>query len=434
MDDTTSEQARRNKSEKHIQDPELLRLLYHDIFGKKKCQEVDNNSSTDDFVEFITKNPQVARAKYKFSEEGRNSSSSNSNNQNSVWSCYPLHMAVTLGASVEVIDALYRSFPEVIEEKCIFHDLIEFTPLQAACCFQRSSVEVVSFLLEKCPMAIQEKGSHQMTSLHLACFKRASVNMVRLLLDTWPESIRERERFGQLPLHMACGRGASLDVVSLLLEKWPDSIKEKNNDGETPLHLACQGGSSETVSLLLNRCPEYISEKDRFGRLPLHIACANGAPLDVISILLDRFPESIKEKTIKGKLPLHGACHSGKHEIVKTILQKNYSAVKEVDLEGRTPSDYFSNSCDAKRIVDIVYCLLWSKTDNRVAKRVMRDCIETKFWDGTKIVLDVYPATLQVMDLPVNVMPTVFSMVDHHCKLLTMWKIISDRQDLVSNI
>uniref|UniRef100_A0A7S2N3B0 Uncharacterized protein n=1 Tax=Helicotheca tamesis TaxID=374047 RepID=A0A7S2N3B0_9STRA len=177
-------------------------------------------------IELVRRNPSAAQAKYSFQLFHKA--------QTGDLSCYPLHMAIALGASVRVVTALHDAFPQATKEKS------------------------TSYI-----------GRN---ALHVACLFNASYDVVSFLLQEYPDAVSEKDRFGQTPFHYACmSADVPLEIISLMLKKCPCIITEKTESGQTPLCLARtrRGSAYDLVKLLLERDPYAVKERDFRHKTPL---------------------------------------------------------------------------------------------------------------------------------------------------------------------
>jgi ankyrin repeat protein len=125
---------------------------------------------------------------------------------------YPLHMAVSSGAPLGVIEMLIKEADDVL-------------------------------------LMTNKYGE---TPLHLALMHDDSA-AVQVMIGCGPDALRIREKkHGNLPIHTAAAAGLSVNVAKCLIETWPESIHEKNAAGLTPLDIAATTTTcSEEVLRLL---------------------------------------------------------------------------------------------------------------------------------------------------------------------------------------
>eukprot|EP00565_Helicotheca_tamesis_P008551 CAMPEP_0185728310 /NCGR_PEP_ID=MMETSP1171-20130828/3692_1 /TAXON_ID=374046 /ORGANISM="Helicotheca tamensis, Strain CCMP826" /LENGTH=363 /DNA_ID=CAMNT_0028397001 /DNA_START=39 /DNA_END=1130 /DNA_ORIENTATION=+ len=236
---------------KQMTQRDLHSLLDVNVQKKEERENFDGLA----VISEVKRNPKAAEREYIFFS---------SNKQEHT---YPLHQSVRLGVSLDVVEAIYNSYPQAV--------------------------------------TIKEPKTGN-TALHLACNKQFSPEVLRFLLEKWPQAVSEKDHRGVTPLHIACALLVDVDVVSLLLDAWPDAIKEYCN-GKTPLVLALNAARTESsydlVQILLERWPSAAKVKDRRGSTPLHLACAQMAPFEIVASLLEAWPEAVMEKNYNDQTP-----------------------------------------------------------------------------------------------------------------------------------
>jgi len=273
--------------------------------------------------------------------------------------------------------------------------------------------------------------------------------VVALLLD-WclPDALMEKKGCGDTPLHTACRKiicnTPTVEVISLLLERFPDAAACKNTFGCLPLHITCQYSrrtpdSLGIVSLLLDVLPTSAKEKNLGGNTPLHYACEYWAPSEVVSLLLEKSPGAAKEKNKEGQTPLHRACCGESYDTVKILLEHNPNALKEKDFYGEVPRcasflEGINPTAEMAIIIQGVCKLVLDDINDEIAEEIMNRFVKAKWWGGVKHVFDFYATTFLRMNVPTKVVPSAFSMIGHRCRLLTMWDIIRNSQDLLSGV
>ena len=150
------------------------------------------------------------------------------------------------------------------------------------------------------------------TLLRHACASRfLTLEMIQFLVEIFPTALQHKTVYNDvLPLHFACENSSiSLEVIQFLVEKYPRALEEKGGvQDELPLHFACfkRSCSLDIVRFLVVQCPKALEAGDRLDDLPLHYACRNGScPLEVIRYLLVQYPNALQQKNFRGMLPLH---------------------------------------------------------------------------------------------------------------------------------
>eukprot|EP00565_Helicotheca_tamesis_P004068 CAMPEP_0185732434 /NCGR_PEP_ID=MMETSP1171-20130828/16187_1 /TAXON_ID=374046 /ORGANISM="Helicotheca tamensis, Strain CCMP826" /LENGTH=380 /DNA_ID=CAMNT_0028401931 /DNA_START=32 /DNA_END=1174 /DNA_ORIENTATION=+ len=372
---------RRNKREWweieiDIPDPKLHSLLNFNPEIEDDRRKFDGKA----VIEVVERAPHAARARYNFKGCYDN--------------CFPLHMAVMLGASTSVVKALLRAHPSAITGR----DRYQSTPFHCASEFG-ASIEVMSLLLEKFPGAIKEGDHNHNTPLNSACKYRPTPEMISFLIKTHPDSIWVINNVGMTPLHSACTCQASIEVVSQLLQAWPAAAREKDSNGMTPLHVACEyEAPSEVISLLIREYPKAAKGGDGHGRTPLQSACWNNASEEVIKLLIEEKPSAVKDNDFF------------------------MGSLQDYDFENEKTAKLVSNVCR-------LFC---DKVDNETAEGIMKYFIDIEWWGGALIVVDVRPTILNALEIHDKLVACLFSKVKRHCKLLTLWQLIMNRQDIIT--
>lgn len=148
------------------------------------------------------------------------------------------------------------------------------------------------------------------TLLHSACDNDfCLLEMIQYLVDRFPKALQQKNSDDQLPLHAACNNSSmSLEVIRCLVEKYPKALEEGAFGDHLPLHDACQNSSCslDIVRHLVEKCPEALEKGGCNDNFPLHGACQNEfCSLEVIRCLLEQCPSALEQKNKRGMLPLH---------------------------------------------------------------------------------------------------------------------------------
>jgi hypothetical protein len=122
-----------------------------------------------------------------------------------VWKRLPIHLALLLGAPLEIIQELIRVYPSSIamadpSSGCL--------PLHMACCCNDASVD-------QCGIATH-------------------------VLNTFPNATKAVDNHGRLPLHMAVCSKASFPVIAALVQHDPQAACIPDVTGKTPMQYAVQ--------------------------------------------------------------------------------------------------------------------------------------------------------------------------------------------------
>jgi len=139
----------------------------------------------------------------------------------------------------------------------------------------KSSLELVNFLLEEWPEACKEiqdpandhagptaKPNYQWTPLHLACMSGVEVAIVKRLLETYPEAAKKADTLEQsLPLHLCIKADTDEAVLAALLEAHPDGASTFAGNAELPLHKAIAIATPSVVKTLLKAFPRGVKQR-----------------------------------------------------------------------------------------------------------------------------------------------------------------------------
>uniref|UniRef100_A0A7S4TA62 Uncharacterized protein n=1 Tax=Ditylum brightwellii TaxID=49249 RepID=A0A7S4TA62_9STRA len=296
--------------------------------------------------------------------------------------------------------------------------------------------KLVTSLIDVYPEGANVKNKSGYTPLHIACLNDLPVGVLKQLLDKCPNSARSKDFVGDTPLSMACWKKISLDRITLLLNAYPGALRQVNDEGDTPLHVACSFEATlDLVSLLLKRWPGAAREVNAKEETPLHIVC-NLAPtycelLEVLSLLLDVYPEAARVRSSNGFTPLRTAySKDAPLSAVLRLLEKFPGAVRHEHFTGNAPVGI--ESFKVWKVINDVHHLFSSDFDIENATYILDYFIHLKWWGGTVIVFDINPSIIRTLGVNDKVIPNLLFMVGSHCRILTLWKFLGDRQDLVN--
>ena len=132
-----------------------------------------------------------------------------------------------------------------------------------------------------------------------------------------------RGRDGMGPLHCAAKQGYA-QVIRILIQAGA-SVDIQDNSRKTPLHWAAYVGSVVGINTLLEK-GAYAGARDDYGRTPLHLAAVAGWKKAVEKLMRVR---EVERDSIDrdGRIPLHLAAIKGSEEVMRSLLDKNQSAV-----------------------------------------------------------------------------------------------------------
>ena len=219
----------------------------------------------------------------------------------------PLHLAVASDAAPDVVKALLVANPEAARRPFNFghSDLHGYTALHWA--VENAAPAVVALLLETEPGRDSARVASDTgwTALHVCVAKRGSNLGLSLGIDTLIAvlkahklSMLTREPTGNaLPLHFAAASVACEATVKCLVANMPlgsaqetfaSEVGSVDATGNTPLHYAAgKAGSQPGAARALIDCyANQLRIKNKEGLAPLHIGCKAGACAEVISVRL----------------------------------------------------------------------------------------------------------------------------------------------------
>jgi uncharacterized protein len=140
------------------------------------------------------------------------------------------------------------------------------------------------------------------------------------------------------PLHLAC-RADRDSVVKFLIGCGADA-NAQDEHGQTPLLICCIHGYDHLASVLIEasiagHLPEPIEPDtaDHRGLTPLN-CCAIKGDLDLVKILISRGKADPNQTSPKGCTPLMYAGRGGKEQVVRFLLEKKASPLKQDNAGG----------------------------------------------------------------------------------------------------
>jgi len=332
----------------------------------------------------LRRDPSAASTKYVFDAAGGEK-------------LYPVFMAISLGAPVDVIRTMYSLCPKAMGETTSGG----WTPIHLAARGQANPA-VLDFLMHKCPSQVGRKNKGAWyTPLHVACMAGAPVEIVRRLATRHPMSLSEKDSRGCVPLHYACRFGASLEVVRILVALRRRSLEERNAGGWTPLHAACAGGASpDVIELLVTKGAEACGVADALRWTPLHHACSKGAPVETIRLLIENHMDAVQMKNKEDRTA----------EDVAVDLSEESLAVLQAsaNIAELGPRSYD----DAVRLLSQTKAMNW------------------RF--GTNKVIDSCPSVVHRLHISNEAVPCLLGKVAHDHQLQAMFAVISGIPDLIA--
>ena len=269
----------------------------------------------DTFLELITANPALCARKYQFPS-----------NFDGDW-LFPLHVICALQASLDAVKACYKAYPDAL----LHHSVSVGGPIHYACFFG-ASLDVVKYLNKKDPNSLlQANIAEGKTPLHLVCSScdtavNVRLDVVRFLTEKSPPALEMTDINGYTPLNLICTLlhenapdQEILSIVEDLTEVCPKAgiIKAKDNTWPLWNALNCVNDIhvmftaivkdlivSNIESTILMYQTEEEEEYNDCGSSILHRAIFMESPMSIIKDLLRANPKACLQADTKGRIPL----------------------------------------------------------------------------------------------------------------------------------
>lgn len=146
----------------------------------------------------------------------------------------PLHHAVAMNPSKEVVDSLIGSYEKAISTtETAYHR----TVLHIAC-MNRANASVIESVYRRYPPAVKIQDALERLPIHYAIANGTSMATMKLLLDEFPESAAVVDHRKWMPLHIACGMRAPLVIVKLVYSYYPPAVLALDEEGHSALALS----------------------------------------------------------------------------------------------------------------------------------------------------------------------------------------------------
>ena len=272
------------------------------------------------------------------------------------YACGMEYYVSDIETGIRAIEVIYDAHPEsvrVVNEE-------GHTPLHILCGNTRQvdeavALQILKFLLEKYPDAVQHADNNGFLPIHRASWWRSPA-FCRVLIEAYPGSERISTNYGGLPLHIACFEG-SLATVEYLYKLYPNAIHHATTNGKHPIHNVIShtrrrenpATAVDIVQFLLDCDPDQKLIQFH-GMSLLHYACAmdyddsdSDAVIEMIKVIFIAHPGSVSSLNNDGNMPLHSLCRNVKVDeavaiqILKFLLEKNPDSVRHADRGGRLP-------------------------------------------------------------------------------------------------
>ena len=162
------------------------------------------------------------------------------------------------------------------------------------------------------------------TPLHYAC-QDGYLEGTRLLLERGA-NIEAYDEDGSSPLEWALVEEHK-DVCKLLLEKEPTLLNKIVNVelGDYPIHIASKIEDIDIFKMLLQKGAN-ITAKNKEDASAIHLAAREGN-LQIVKLLINKQPSVVKDKNKSGETPLHIAAEYKKSQVVSELLEHRADAI-----------------------------------------------------------------------------------------------------------
>eukprot|EP00984_Skeletonema_dohrnii_P011394 scaffold4540_cov67-Skeletonema_dohrnii-CCMP3373.AAC.3 len=204
----------------------------------------------------------------------------------------------TIEAALKVIETIYDTHPEAIEEYLNASNI------------QSYHQQVQAFINGELVYSRQARDHRLMTTpdgngqlpLHTAVQSNVRLGSIKLLVKGNPAAVQSPDNNGALPLHVACQHHDSANVVQYLIELDTTTLDAVDRDGNTALHFACHFARHEFIALLLGKYDGVsVSKRNARGKLPIDLLWESSEALDRDSVeytesvfqLLKAYPEMV---------------------------------------------------------------------------------------------------------------------------------------------
>jgi len=262
------------------------------------------------------------------------------------------------------------------------------------------SLEIVTYLVEKCPSSLTARNMKGKTPLHLAC-QSHSIEIIKYLIEEKGANIEEVDYEEKTCLLLACEK-ERFDIVNYLIKEKGANIEAKDSKGNNAqmVYLKSVGNSyyssyhldKDLIEYLLHQKNADVNARNNKGQTVLHIACKKGFAI-IVEYLIENHDVNIHAITSAGESCLHSTSkvkeliedhkdlswestferdYSGFHEIAKVLIRKGINIFAK-DFQGKLAFDYVDKDCQP-----IMFHLLSSTMARYIFKGYYCFCFERK--------------------------------------------------------
>jgi hypothetical protein len=147
------------------------------------------------------------------------------------------------------------------------------------------SEEVILAILKEYPEACQEKCSNGNLPLNMSIEVSSTDKVIFSLLDAYADGSWHENEVGELPLHQALRKGFSEEVILRIFHEYPCATMVRcKKSNMLPLHIAASSASSPCIVETLIREYPYALEKVVNGATPSDLVTSS-LPIDSVRMI-----------------------------------------------------------------------------------------------------------------------------------------------------
>jgi ankyrin repeat protein len=328
--------------------------MYHDGFQVYELLDKWNHQgppNPKDLKDLFDRDPAVARQEFLFGQT-------------------LLHKCMEFYSNrLDLVHIFLEAYPEALAKA----DDNGFLPIHRALISGSASpsLELIKLCIHECPESILEVTPLGALPLHLACnYRSGSIDIVQYLVDIFPDAVQCRDNEGQFPLdHALDANDPQVEVVELLVQQYPVVLSFLDDQGRLPLHRVLRKHRNRydgIVNVLVEYCPGALRLQDAQGQTVLLQACQDNNSLSQVYSLVRGWPEQIttqceltfQDGVFNGEmLPSALASQSVCLHRVQEWVRLHPEVVLSPDLQGRLPLHYAAIS-SSEDVVDICQFLM----------------------------------------------------------------------------
>ena len=212
-----------------------------------------------------------------------------------------LHMALSHGAPMDVVESLYLAWNQYV---CTM-DVDGALPLHVAC-RAHAPTNIVRFLVDKLSESVLAKDTNGMLPLHCAFrFSIPRVSTIRYLVSIAPTTVKVTDNFGNTALHYACSKKLNLregadqiSIIRFLVQSYPGAVNVLNKNNKNPMQMNTGTHIGYIVNQDISRIKLSISS--------LYVSVDNNIPAGLWPLVLDLGLELCAHQAYEGLIKVMG--------------------------------------------------------------------------------------------------------------------------------